>query len=790
MDNVSTNTDISQDLIKSFFDSYLGAYWVNLEDHSVYIYKCEDHLKQILPSIDDCFTAMNSYVENYIHPEDRVFLSKMINGEFLRKKLANKREFAVIAREVIGDKERLLRFQVNKLGDGKHVAFGYMDVSDDEGGEQQNRAMIEALGSEYTSVYSVNLEKEEVSAYSMNPDIEKIFWNKYGQTMKYSEAARVYINYLVSREERKRMNDFCSVDNIRKQLQSKKSFDTVFKNAQGCYYEIKFVKSGSEELNNVVIGFKNRDEETRLNMMREEKARRDLAVISGLSDDFGCVLYVDLDTKEEIQYRHDPLFEQYIEGWSESENFEDRLARITVGFVHPDDKDMFVNATQMDKIISVVNKDAVYCVNFKALLEGEETFYQIKIVRDEQEDNHIIVGFRNIDEETRKEMDARERAEAANKAKTLFLSNMSHDIRTPMNAIIGFTDIAIKNLGDKDRITDCLNKVKTSGEHLLTLINDILDMSRIESGEVRLDNSPHDLEQSYKEIMPILINLAKSKDIHFEYDLENIENRYVMMDKLRINQIIINLVSNAIKYTDIGGNVRLKIRQNGVKNGFGIYEMTVSDNGIGMSREFVNIAFEAFSREKTSTVSHQEGTGLGLSIIKKIIDMMDGTVNVWSEVGKGTEFRVCIPLQLADEERCLQDKDSGEQRIEDDLTGKRILMVEDNELNREITAEVLREAGFEVEEAADGVFAVEMVKEKGPYYYDLILMDIQMPTMDGYEATRQIRKLTPQKHIPIIALSANAFEEDKKKALEAGMDAHQSKPLIGEKLIREMGTFL
>ena len=383
-------------------------------------------------------------------------------------------------------------------------------------------------------------------------------------------------------------------------------------------------------------------------------------------------------------------------------------------------------------------------------------------------------------------------AEAANRAKSTFLSNMSHDIRTPMNAIIGFTTLAVSNIDDQKRVRDYLGKILSSGSHLLSLINDILDMSRIESGKIHLEETEVSLSDVLHDLKTIISGQINAKQLEFYIDAMEVTNEDVYCDKTRLNQVLLNLLSNAVKFTPAGGTVSVRLKQfPGTVKGIELYEIRVKDNGIGMSPEFVEKIFSPFERERTSTVSRTQGTGLGMAITKNIVDMMGGTIEVQTEQGKGTEFIVRLPFRLQSEkhhtERSAELEGLKALVVDDDFntSGRCILLVEDNELNSEIIVEILNEYGYMVDTAGNGAQAVEKVKNSKPGNYDLVLMDVQMPVMNGYEATRQIRALNDPAlaGITIIAMTANAFDEDKKKALECGMDGFLTKPIVIEELI-------
>ena len=520
-----------------------------------------------------------------------------------------------------------------------------------------------------------------------------------------------------------------------------------------------------------------------------------------------------------------------------------------------------------------------------------------------------------------------EKAESANRAKSTFLSNMSHDIRTPMNAIIGFTTLAISNIDDKDRVKDYLTKTLASSNHLLSLINDVLDMSRIESGKIHLEEVEVNLSDVLHDLKTIVSGQIYAKQLELYMDAMDVTDEDVYCDKTRLNQILLNLLSNAIKFTPAGGTVSVRVRQlAGKVHGCGQYEFRIKDNGIGMSQEFAQKIFEPFERERTSTVSGIQGTGLGMAITKNIVDMMGGTIEVQTAQGKGTEFTVCVPMRAQTEQRPVEkiteleglkalvvDDDfntcdsvtkmlvkvgmraewtlSGKEavlrarqsiemsdvyhayiidwRLPDmngievtrqirslhddtpiiiltaydwsdieveakaagvtafcskpmfmsdlretlmsalgqkpadavqrllpeknaDFKGKHILLVEDNELNREIAQEILREYGFLVDSAENGAVAVEKVSTAAPGSYDLVLMDVQMPIMDGYTATRKIRALDDpaRAKLPILAMTANAFDEDRRNALESGMNGFLSKPIVIDDLVQELRKIL
>ncbi|MBP0962366.1 MAG: amino acid permease [Oscillospiraceae bacterium] len=372
------------------------------------------------------------------------------------------------------------------------------------------------------------------------------------------------------------------------------------------------------------------------------------------------------------------------------------------------------------------------------------------------------------------------RAVESNNAKSQFLFNMSHDLRTPMNAIIGYTDLAIKE-ADSPALSGYLSKIKNSNKQLLTLINDILEMSRIESGKLELEPVPADLSEMFDDIRELFEEQMKQKKIEFKVDTSELKDRYVWCDIKNLNRVVINLLSNAYKFTPEKGKISASVLQSvKTEEGHNTYEIRVRDTGIGMSKEFVAKMFSPFERERTSTVSGIEGTGLGLSICKSIIDLMGGTFDVHTSPGNGTEIILKLRFLPAREELVRNEEECTEDNAaETDFTGKRLLLVEDNAVNMEIAGMILAQSGFEVETAENGKVALEMVSGSEPGHYDAVLMDVQMPVMDGYTAAKEIRSLENKAlaEIPIIAMTANAFREDEKAALAAGMQGHIAKPI-------------
>ena len=388
-------------------------------------------------------------------------------------------------------------------------------------------------------------------------------------------------------------------------------------------------------------------------------------------------------------------------------------------------------------------------------------------------------------QETAEEMaELAEHAQATNKAKTAFLSHMSHDMRTPMNAIMGFTSIAMKN-NPSDEVKNCLEKIDESSEYLLSLINDVLDLTRVESGKVKYNPVPSDLKSITDSVLDITKGFLTNRDISFKIQREEAKIPNVLVDPVRLRDVLVNILSNAVKFTPDGGTITFEARCQ-EKGGDGYINMhyRISDTGIGMSEEFTKEVFEKFAQEDSDVRTQYHGAGLGMAIVKKYVDMMGGTISVQSKKHEGTTFTVDIPLEITDKE-CNKSDTGFSEKV--NLTGVKVLLAEDNELNAEITTVQLEEFGMNVERAVDGKNAVEIFRNHPEGTFDVILMDIMMPEMNGYEAAKAIRAMNDRpdgKNIPIIAMTANSFAEDVQASLDAGMNAHLSKPIVIEEVIK------
>jgi PAS domain S-box-containing protein len=672
---------------------------------------------------------------------------------------------------------------------------------------------------------------------------------------------------------------------------------------------------------------------------REEqlrKERRHQELVQALSTDYNLVCYFDLETRQGTALRTYAcpagLLEQLFTG---DLSLDVHMENYIQTCVYVDDRDMLRRIFAGDNLLRALQDQGIYYLNYRTVCMGDIRYFQMKAVPigDRASSRGVVIGFRSVDAETRSEMekknlleDALAQANRASKAKSVFLSNMSHDIRTPMNAIIGFTALATTHLDNREQVEEYLKKIMTSGNHLLSLINDVLDMSRIESGKMYLDEKPCTLPDILHGLRSIVQADVHAKQLELYMDAVDVIHEDILCDRLRLNQILLNLLGNSIKYTPAGGIVSIRVMEKAsAPAGHASYEFSVRDTGIGMSEEFVAHIFEPFERERNSTTSGIQGTGLGMAITRNIVEMMNGSIHVKSRQGVGTEFTVDLTFRLCSDEKqpttipelsgcralvvdddfntcdsvsCMLQqigmraewtlsgkeavlrtrqavmrrdhysvyiidwllpdmngievtrrirKECGDEvpiivltaydwaDIEDEakeagvtaFCGKplflselrdclmsivgteetpeekgqlsaqpldlgRILLAEDNELNQEIAQAILEEAGFTVEIAENGQIALDRLTHAEPDYYQLILMDVQMPVMNGYEATQAIRALENPalSSIPILAMTANAFEEDKQTALKCGMNGHISKPIDIAKLLETLENVL
>ena len=927
---------------------YENIYYVNLIDESYDEFNQEGSVVKLklVTTGRNFFEECAKNIKKVVYPQDMDRMAVVLKKENLLKELTENESVSVEYRLVVNGDAQYYRLKAlwSKAADD-HIIIAVANINKEviarkerERDMERNFEIINVLATEFTSVYYIDLETDTFMPYTVTAYTESKYGKLFQNEKCYSKVFKTYVDGFVHELDKEKVLDVGSIKHIKAQLETQKSFVTQYRKYDGAgtrYGEMKFVKVGSENEapRAVVLCFADKDAEI-LNRYVDSK----------LYEDYFGVYFVDLEANTVRSVRDSSVYDKVREygGFAPYDKAVLEFSKVVL----PEYRDTWIKMADADYMRSYLAKDDKREYNYRALKGEWRRSTTFVVERKNGVPVSFILAFMFIDNMTAQKMEldakiaeqklaleqqqsllekALLQAEAANKAKTMFLSNMSHDIRTPMNAIIGFTNLALNNLNDPTIVKNYLDKTVVSSTHLLSLINDILDMSRIESGKISLENVECSLSEIMHDLNTIILGEASAKHLHLYMDSFNIENENVVCDKLRLHQVLINLLSNAVKFTPEGGNIHVFVRQISSDEHTGTYEFHVKDDGIGMSAEFLKVLYDPFERERTSTISKTQGTGLGMSITKKIVDMMGGTIDVVSAPGKGTEYTVhltlktqehvidltqlsslqnaralvvesdynacssathilnrlgmraewtmygkeavvrvqesirrkeeysvivvdstlldmnsidvvqqissltenektiivmtaydwtvietdarkagvtdfmCKPLFLSEMHKTLARAtgvvvEDSESNVDapDNFAGKKILLVEDNELNREIAQSVLEGMGFVIDSVEDGAQAVEKLFAVTPGEYDVVLMDVQMPVMDGLEASRRIRAADSEylKNVPIVAMTANAFEEDRKAAIEAGMNEHIAKPIDVDKLKVALRKFL
>ncbi len=867
---------------------------------------------------------------------------RFVDRSTLKERMAGKNHIMMDFLSYAAESCRLHFLVEDKDENGElyHVIFAVEKVD-----EEKSQAIINVLSRDYQNVFWINLEDGSARILKMNKPISDDMNESENRRFKYGEICEDYIANSVYPDDRKKLEDTISLENLREIFRDKDEISGSYRaytDGQLHHYRYSYFKLAN--LNSVVTGFRNIDdliaqheaeekarreaelahqkemeEHIKLREARLREAQEHTEVISALSTIYSTIFRADVDTHDYEILTSVPLMGTVARTTG---NFDDVKEQIISAFMAPECQAPMREFLDLDTLADRLEKINTVTTEYK---DSQGQWFKSRFIVKRRDENGVVKEIlyvcRNNTDEKIKEIEQQNQlahalmaAQQANKAKSTFLNSMSHDIRTPMNAIIGFTALAQTHMDDPSQVQDYLAKISTSSTHLLSLINDVLDMSRIESGTVKLDERPIHIPDLLHDLRTMIQGLTNSKNQNLYIDTQDVLHEDVIADRLRLNQVLINIIGNAVKYTQPGGDIIIRLLEKpSAKQHYRTYEFSVKDTGIGMTKEFKEHIFESFSRERNSTTSGIQGTGLGMAITKNIVDLMGGEITVESEEGKGSTFTVVLDMKLAAEpvlrdpipalkgarvlvadddlntcksvSQMLRDIEmrpdwtaSGREAViraqeaaeikdeykvyiidylmpdmngvetvrrirrvisEDvpiivltaydwsdfeaeareagvtafvskplfmselrsvlanpsgkgdnkdkktknyDYSGKHVLLVEDNELNREIATAILEDVNMKVDTAVDGAEAVEIMHKADENEYDLIFMDIQMPKMDGYTATREIRTLTNNRkaNIPIVAMTANAFEEDKIKSLEAGMNAHISKPISME----------
>ena len=924
------------EMIQALSMDYASVYWVNLTRDTVQALRMSN---VIVKDFGNRFQEgsyielIRFYVETSVYEPDRKMMTAYTVPENLIKLLEKENSCAVNYRLIRNGQIEYYRMKVSRIesdSEDVEVAIGFCNVDQEVRHEMEQRKLVEdayeiisGLSSEYNFIGLIEPENGSLSVYKSTDESSEVADTLAVQN-NYYDAIHAYAKYVLP-DDREQWFDVTGIENISKQLQKKNIYNVNIRTMRKDSKKIDYVQFSFTRVSDtgnafqLVMAEKKITETIEKELTQQNLLRRyELLFVSAAADIYSHLLRVDLETWETIQIdiKHGKFTRIDVGNWEDY--LEMRLAEVVPGdrekVRNTFSRSAFEQAKAGDKLICSYESDVAdhagtikyYSVTARVQGEKGQRFASVFSI-----DNTEMV------ENERKQKALLEyalaQAQQANLAKTTFLSNMSHDIRTPMNAIVGFSAIASNHIDNAERVKDCLEKIMSSSNHLLSLINDILDMSRIESGKVQIQEKECNLSELLHNLVNIIQPQVKEKQIDFSVDVFGVTNEDIYADTLKLNQIFINILGNAVKFTAAGGTISLRIRQEpcAVK-GCGTYEFSIKDTGIGMSSEFVEHIFEPFEREGTTAQSGIEGTGLGMAITKNLVEMMGGTIKVSSVKGEGSQFVIILDLKLQensntsqsiaelegrrvlvvddDPDACgsvagmleqigmrsewttsareavlcahkaydeqdpfhtyildlnmpeqsgvetareilkaagddvpviilatydwsdvekeakeagitafcnkplfmsdlkdallranhlAQESETEKSFTDKDFNGKRVLVVEDIELNREIATEILKEAGFTVEVAVDGSDAVRKVEESEEYYYDIILTDIQMPVMNGYEEVAAIRSMNRKDvaTIPVIAMTANAFEEDKALALACGMNGHIAKPL-------------
>ena len=671
---------------------------------------------------------------------------------------------------------------------------------------ERERKFLEVLCREYTSVYCLDLSTGTIEPLKITPsaNVSNMEEIRVREKIGYAQKMKEYCKDYVADIDKASFSKAMTAENILRELSNKERFvyryQSVPNKAGNQYFEVHAVRvPDTENDNQVLLGFWHMDEVVARQQEHQreleealEKVRLSNEILSAISKIYHSIFRIDLekDVYEEISSDSEVHRLTGRQGCASKE-----LVEVCNTFVVPEYRDKIMTFFDLSTVADRLQNDDTVATEYLATDGNWQTARFIAKRRNAQgRVTHILYVTRIVSDTKRREKNwiaIAEEANKANEAKTEFISQIAHDIRTPMNAILGFLSITEAHINDEEKVKYGLKKIRVASEFLQELVDDVLDISSIENGQMKIRPEKFSVGKMLEELPVALEAARKEKQIRFEYNVHDISHDWMIADSLRLKQIYTNILSNAIKYTPEGGRVSLEVYEEPALDENKVKLVAIiSDTGIGMSEEYMKTMYSKFSRETDTRINKVSGHGLGLSIVRALTDLMYGTIEVESVLGEGTTFRIRFEFPFCEDEKDKRRKEKSKDCSEI-CAGMHLLVAEDNELNFEVLQELLSMHHISCDWAVDGAACVEKFVNAKANAYDAILMDMQMPGMDGLEATRSIRKLTfPEAHrIPILAMTANAFKEDVQKCIDAGMNAHLTKPVDIQKLLEELAHY-